>query len=65
MKVQAFIEDVEGTPIVVTTADAGADGKPVVEIEHAGQTIIVAAEDLRAAIHRARIDERFMFDETF
>lgn len=59
MKVQAFIADKEGAPVVVTTTDAAADGKPIVSIEHGDHVLVVSADALHAAIQRARIDKRY------
>lgn len=55
MKVVAHIEDAEGATVTVTTSTPGADGMPLVSIEHGGHTICVSADALHAAIRRARV----------
>ncbi|MEP1521973.1 hypothetical protein [Ascidiaceihabitans sp.] len=65
MKVQAYIADANGDPIVVTSLDAAEDGKPLVEVEHDGHRISVSADALHAAIQRARIDKRYDDENPF
>ena len=65
MKVQAHIADTNGDQVTVTTADMTTDdGGPCVIIDHSdGQRLIVSADEMFAAIRRARIDRRCIDEE--
>ncbi len=59
IKVHALIQDDAGETVTVMTAEAAADGRPLVTIVHGDHVIRVSADAAIAAIRRARIDGRY------
>jgi hypothetical protein len=58
MKVVAYVKDSKGGGVEVASHDGRPGSPPLVSITHGGAVLIVEADVLHDAIHRARIDGR-------